>query len=162
MWLLRRDAVCAEDRNLCIKMFFCGLCDRACYIFNTIKKLWGIYTISYTIPYTILLILYIQWHWLVHFFIFTLSISTGCQSSSPSLSQALQSNLKYSLLPRRLIIGKRLAQCLHPALPSGVHLKALETYEVIFKIIGTKWLAKDLFIYRWCHNLICTFFGCSC
>uniref|UniRef100_A0AAY4BHH0 Dopey N-terminal domain-containing protein n=1 Tax=Denticeps clupeoides TaxID=299321 RepID=A0AAY4BHH0_9TELE len=60
---------------------------------------------------------------------------------------ALQSNLKYSLLPKRLIIGKRLAQCLHPALPSGVHLKALETYEVIFKIIGTKWLAKDLFIY---------------
>lgn len=64
------------------------------------------------------------------------------------LKQALQSNLRYSLLPKRLIIGKRLAQCLHPALPSGVHLKALETYEVIFKIIGTKWLAKDLFIYR--------------
>lgn len=65
-----------------------------------------------------------------------------------SFFQALQSNLRYSLLPKRLIIGKRLAQCLHPALPSGVHLKALETYEVIFKIIGTKWLAKDLFIYR--------------
>ena len=65
-----------------------------------------------------------------------------------SSCQALQSNLRYSLLPKRLIIGKRLAQCLHPALPSGVHLKALETYEVIFKIIGTKWLAKDLFIYR--------------
>ncbi|XP_070693739.1 protein DOP1B [Pempheris klunzingeri] len=63
------------------------------------------------------------------------------------LNKALQSNLRYSLLPKRLIIGKRLAQCLHPALPSGVHLKALETYEVIFKIIGTKWLAKDLFIY---------------
>ncbi|KAJ8252976.1 hypothetical protein GJAV_G00207790 [Gymnothorax javanicus] len=62
--------------------------------------------------------------------------------------KALQSNLKFSLLPKRLIICKRLAQCLHPALPSGVHLKALETYEVIFKIIGTKWLAKDLFIYR--------------
>ncbi|XP_067401392.1 protein dopey-2 isoform X2 [Emydura macquarii macquarii] len=60
---------------------------------------------------------------------------------------ALQSNLKYSLLPRRLIISKRLSQCLHPALPSGVHLKALETYEIIFKIIGTKWLAKDLFLY---------------
>lgn len=67
---------------------------------------------------------------------------------SISFFQALQSNLRYSLLPKRLIIGKRLAQCLHPALPSGVHLKALETYEVIFKIIGTKWLAKDLFIYR--------------
>lgn len=64
------------------------------------------------------------------------------------LPQALQSNLKYSLLPRRLIISKRLSQCLHPALPSGVHLKALETYEIIFKIIGTKWLAKDLFLYR--------------
>ncbi|XP_027146759.1 protein dopey-2 isoform X2 [Larimichthys crocea] len=63
------------------------------------------------------------------------------------LNKALQSNIRYSLLPKRLIIGKRLAQCLHPALPSGVHLKALETYEVIFKIIGTKWLAKDLFIY---------------
>ncbi|KAM7407321.1 hypothetical protein PAMA_003171 [Pampus argenteus] len=68
-------------------------------------------------------------------------------SSLGKLTKALQSNLRYSLLPKRLIIGKRLAQCMHPALPSGVHLKALETYEVIFKIIGTKWLAKDLFIY---------------
>ncbi|XP_053295219.1 protein dopey-2 [Pleuronectes platessa] len=68
-------------------------------------------------------------------------------SSLGKLNKALQSNIRYSLLPKRLIIGKRLAQCLHPALPSGVHLKALETYEVIFKIIGTKWLAKDLFIY---------------
>ncbi|XP_077393509.1 protein DOP1B [Festucalex cinctus] len=68
-------------------------------------------------------------------------------SSLGKLNKALQSNLRYSLLPKRLVIGKRLAQCLHPALPSGVHLKALETYEVIFKIIGTKWLAKDLFIY---------------
>uniref|UniRef100_A0A3Q4GST9 DOP1 leucine zipper like protein B n=1 Tax=Neolamprologus brichardi TaxID=32507 RepID=A0A3Q4GST9_NEOBR len=68
-------------------------------------------------------------------------------SSLGKLNKALQTNLRYSLLPKRLIIGKRLAQCLHPALPSGVHLKALETYEVIFKIIGTKWLAKDLFIY---------------
>uniref|UniRef100_A0A3Q3EVP2 DOP1 leucine zipper like protein B n=1 Tax=Labrus bergylta TaxID=56723 RepID=A0A3Q3EVP2_9LABR len=56
-------------------------------------------------------------------------------SSLGKLNKALQSNLRYSLLPKRLIIG------------NGVHLKALETYEVIFKIIGTKWLAKDLFIY---------------
>ncbi|XP_069745068.1 protein DOP1B isoform X2 [Narcine bancroftii] len=68
-------------------------------------------------------------------------------SSLGKLNKALQSNLKYSLLPRRLIISKRLAQCLHPALPIGVHLKALETYEIIFKIIGIKWLAKDLFFY---------------
>ncbi|XP_036098270.1 protein dopey-2 isoform X2 [Molossus molossus] len=68
-------------------------------------------------------------------------------SSLGKLNKALQSNLKYSLLPRRLVISKRLAQCLHPALPSGVHLKALETYEIIFKIVGTRWLAKDLFLY---------------
>ncbi|XP_045708401.1 protein dopey-2 isoform X1 [Phyllostomus hastatus] len=68
-------------------------------------------------------------------------------SSLGKLNKALQSNLKYSLLPRRRVISKRLAQCLHPALPSGVHLKALETYEVIFKIVGTRWLAKDLFLY---------------
>lgn len=73
------------------------------------------------------------------------SITSSCV---PLVLQALQSNLKYSLLPRRLLISKRLAQCLHPALPSGVHLKALETYEIIFKIVGTKWLAKDLFLYR--------------
>uniref|UniRef100_A0A672JQL4 DOP1 N-terminal domain-containing protein n=1 Tax=Salarias fasciatus TaxID=181472 RepID=A0A672JQL4_SALFA len=41
-------------------------------------------------------------------------------SSLLSFYQALQSNLRYLLLPKRLIIGKRLAQCLHPALPSGV------------------------------------------
>lgn len=62
------------------------------------------------------------------------------------------------MLPRRLLISKRLAQCLHPALPSGVHLKALETYEIIFKIVGTKWLAKDLFLYRYdCFSAVFLF-----
>lgn len=45
------------------------------------------------------------------------------------------------------MIGKRLSQCMHPALPSGVHLKALETYNLIFERIGKKNLAEDLFIY---------------
>lgn len=63
-------------------------------------------------------------------------------------SQVLQNNAKYQVVPKKLTIGKRLAQCLHPALPSGVHRKALETYEIIFKIIGSKRLAKDLFLYR--------------
>lgn len=66
---------------------------------------------------------------------------------SPVL-QVLQNNAKYQVVPKKLTIGKRLAQCLHPALPSGVHRKALETYEIIFKIIGPKRLAKDLFVYR--------------
>lgn len=103
--------------------------------------------------------------WRLHTQSVRLSLSPCCVPASPELppsgdgtaalsppflvSQALQSNLKYSLLPRRLLISKRLAQCLHPALPSGVHLKALETYEIIFKIVGTKWLAKDLFLYRY-------------
>lgn len=51
------------------------------------------------------------------------------------------------MIPRRVTIGKRLAQCLHPALPSGVHLKVLETYDIIFKCIGTQRLAADLFTY---------------
>lgn len=51
------------------------------------------------------------------------------------------------MIPKRVTIGKRLAQCLHPALPSGVHLKVLETYDIIFKCIGTTRLASDLFTY---------------
>ena len=54
---------------------------------------------------------------------------------------------KYSIIPKNILIGKRLAQCLHPALPSGVHLKALETYDLIFKCIGTDKLAEDIFTY---------------
>ena len=61
--------------------------------------------------------------------------------------QVLQGNSRYNIIPRRLLIGKRLAQCTHPALPSGVHLKALETYDLIFKTIGPKLLCQDMFIY---------------
>ena len=43
-------------------------------------------------------------------------------------------NLNYYL---KVVISKRLAQCMHPALPSGVHQKALETYDIIFKCMGT-------------------------
>lgn len=61
--------------------------------------------------------------------------------------QVLLGHVKYPVIPKRVTIGKRLAQCLHPALPSGVHLKALETYDIIFKCIGTQRLAQDLFVY---------------
>ena len=54
---------------------------------------------------------------------------------------------KFPVVPRKLTIGKRLAQCMHPNLPSGVHLKALETYDLIFKRIGQKGLSQDLFTY---------------
>ncbi|KAF7246881.1 Protein dopey-1 [Varanus komodoensis] len=68
-------------------------------------------------------------------------------SSLGKLNKVLQNNAKYQVVPKKLTIGKRLAQCLHPALPGGVHRKALETYEIIFKLIGPKRLAKDLFLY---------------
>ncbi|XP_077018453.1 protein DOP1A isoform X4 [Tamandua tetradactyla] len=68
-------------------------------------------------------------------------------SALGKLNKVLQNNAKYQVVPKKLTIGKRLAQCLHPALPGGVHRKALETYEIIFKIIGSKRLAKDLFLY---------------
>ncbi len=45
--------------------------------------------------------------------------------------------MKYPIVPRRIVISKRLAQCMHPVLPSGVHLKALDTYDIIFKCMGT-------------------------
>lgn len=44
-------------------------------------------------------------------------------------------------------MGQRLAQCMHPALPSGVHLKALETYDLIFRCIGTDRLVSELSVY---------------
>lgn len=61
--------------------------------------------------------------------------------------QVLQNNTKYPVIPRRFVVGQRLAQCMHPALPSGVHLKALETYDLIFKCIGTDRLVQELSIY---------------
>jgi hypothetical protein len=61
--------------------------------------------------------------------------------------QVLLNHLRYPVIPKKVTIGKRLAQCLHPALPSGVHLKALEAYDIIFKCIGPQRLAQDLFVY---------------
>ena len=63
------------------------------------------------------------------------------------LNRVLLSHMKYPIIPRRLLISKRLAQCMHPDLPSGVHQKALETYDIIFKCMGTNRLAAELFIY---------------
>ncbi|KAF2501452.1 cellular morphogenesis regulator dopa [Lophium mytilinum] len=44
-------------------------------------------------------------------------------------------------------VATRLAQCLNPTLPSGVHQKALEVYSYIFKIIGKDALNRDLYLY---------------
>ena len=94
------------------------------------------------------------WQPAINFHVFCLC-SCSCQlkwqiqylSIHVHFFQVLSSNIKYPVIPRRVTIGKRLAQCLHPALPSGVHLKVLETYDIIFKCIGTQRLAADLFTY---------------
>ncbi|KUJ22268.1 uncharacterized protein LY89DRAFT_606658 [Mollisia scopiformis] len=50
-------------------------------------------------------------------------------------------------VPSKSIVAKRLAQCLNPALPSGVHQKALEVYAYIFSMIGKDALSRDLPLY---------------
>ena len=47
-------------------------------------------------------------------------------------------SLNYSLLPEKLILAKRLSQCLNPSLPGGLHQKVLETYLKILKNILEK------------------------
>ncbi|XP_063217046.1 protein dopey-1 homolog isoform X2 [Bacillus rossius redtenbacheri] len=68
-------------------------------------------------------------------------------SALGKLNKVLLTYMKFPVIPRRIKISKRLAQCMHPALPSGVHLKALETYDIIFKCMGTNRLSQELFIY---------------
>ncbi|CRK96401.1 CLUMA_CG009818, isoform A [Clunio marinus] len=68
-------------------------------------------------------------------------------SALGKLNKVISSYSQYQVIPRRIKISKRLAQCMHPALPSGVHLKALETYDVIFSNTGVERLASELFIY---------------
>ncbi|KAL7276289.1 hypothetical protein RUND412_000703 [Rhizina undulata] len=60
------------------------------------------------------------------------------------LLKALQSHPSLPLIPSKAIISKRLAQCLNPRLPSGVHQKTIEVYSYIFQLIGRDGLANDL------------------
>ena len=50
--------------------------------------------------------------------------------------QTLASFPQYPMVPLKVVVAKRLAQCLNPALPAGVHTKALEVYLQIFKQLG--------------------------
>ncbi|KAL0273816.1 UNVERIFIED_CONTAM: hypothetical protein PYX00_006399 [Menopon gallinae] len=63
------------------------------------------------------------------------------------LNKVLKENQRFPVIPRRIKISKRLAQCMHFTLPAGVHLKAIETYDTIFKCMGTGRLSHELFIY---------------
>lgn len=61
------------------------------------------------------------------------------------LLKAIQSHGKDpSTLPNSAGVASKLAQCLNPALPSGVHQKALEVYSYIFATFGKDYLSRHL------------------
>jgi hypothetical protein len=51
-------------------------------------------------------------------------------------SQTLQGYMQFKEIPKKLIVSKRLAQCLNPALPTGVHQRALDVYTHILAVLG--------------------------
>lgn len=64
------------------------------------------------------------------------------------LLKALQSRPpEIKVVPDSWTVALRLAQCLNPALPSGVHQKALELYGYIFSILTAEALSRELQIY---------------
>ncbi|BFZ64972.1 hypothetical protein YB2330_006135 [Saitoella coloradoensis] len=63
------------------------------------------------------------------------------------LLKALQSHPSIPRIPSPLLTSSRLAQCLSPHLPSGVHLRALEVYSYIFSKIGRDGLATSFTLY---------------
>ncbi|SPO28829.1 related to DOP1 - strong similarity to developmental regulatory gene, dopey (dopA) [Ustilago trichophora] len=68
------------------------------------------------------------------------------------LHKAIQAYPTYNVIPRKLIVAKRLAQCLNPALPSGVHQRALDVYHHILSVIGPDGLRRDLQV--WTSGLL--------
>ena len=60
------------------------------------------------------------------------------------LAKALQASPPNAEVPFKPTLAKYLALCLKPSLPSGVHQKALEVYSIIFSLLGTHGLSKDL------------------
>ena len=66
-----------------------------------------------------------------------LSIHYNPPPSQPSFGAS-------SGIPQKWLLSKRLAQCLNPALPSGVHQRVLEVYDIIFQKSPRQQLVHDL------------------
>jgi len=60
------------------------------------------------------------------------------------LLKAIQAIQQTEHLPHSTLIALRLGQCMNPALPAGVHQKALEVYNAVFTIIGEDGLCRSL------------------
>ncbi|KAF9225321.1 hypothetical protein BS17DRAFT_872565 [Gyrodon lividus] len=67
-----------------------------------------------------------------------------CIAFLKQLLKTFQSYLQFKEIPHKLIVAKRLAQCLNPALPTGVHQRALDVYTHILSVLGTEGLKRDL------------------
>ncbi|QRW09045.1 hypothetical protein RhiLY_08044 [Ceratobasidium sp. AG-Ba] len=63
------------------------------------------------------------------------------------LLKAFQSFMQYKEIPRKLVVAKRLAQCLNPALPNGVHQRALDVYAHVLAVLGLDGLKRDLLLW---------------
>ncbi|GJE86225.1 Dopey, N-terminal-domain-containing protein [Phanerochaete sordida] len=60
------------------------------------------------------------------------------------LLKTLQAYMQFKEIPRKVIVAKRLSQCLNPALPTGVHQRALDVYAHILAVLGSEGLLRDL------------------
>ncbi|KAF9201272.1 hypothetical protein BGZ49_008474 [Haplosporangium sp. Z 27] len=65
--------------------------------------------------------------------------------------RSFQAYPQYTIIPKSLTVAKRLAQCLNPALPAGVHGKTLDVYAYILETIGPDQLAEDITL--WSYGL---------
>lgn len=63
------------------------------------------------------------------------------------LLKTLQAYMQFKEIPRKIVVAKRLSQCLNPALPTGVHQRALDVYAHILGVIGLDGLRRDLFLW---------------
>ncbi|ETW86774.1 hypothetical protein HETIRDRAFT_30556 [Heterobasidion irregulare TC 32-1] len=52
--------------------------------------------------------------------------------------------MQFKEIPRKIVVAKRLSQCLNPALPSGVHQRALDVYSHILAVVGSEGLKRDM------------------
>ncbi|CCO32758.1 Protein dopey-1 [Rhizoctonia solani AG-1 IB] len=55
--------------------------------------------------------------------------------------------MQFKEIPRKLVVAKRLAQCLNPALPNGVHQRALDVYSHVLAVLGLDGLKRDLLLW---------------
>lgn len=61
--------------------------------------------------------------------------------------------MQFKEIPRKLVVAKRLSQCLNPALPTGVHQRALDVYAHILAVLGVRVIFSirlQILIYLYC------------